>query len=146
MDQSAAKIPLGPPPWLKDALARALRVLSQERWLAAAYLYGSSLRTRHFEDVDLAFVPRPKIRPPNSSELCALALKLDRTFQAETDCHLSTDLPDSILFRIVREGYRFLTRDELAAVRFESQTLIHFLDFKPTYDYLNNNILERRPW
>lgn len=134
------------PAWMKVKVGRARRLLAPQRWVAAAYLYGSSLRTHRFEDVDLALLPLPRAKLPGSGAMTALALSLDKAFSAETDLHLVCDLVDPLRFRIVREGRRFFTRDGLSAVRFESETLIRFLDFKPSFDRLTERILRRSPW
>ncbi len=140
MPASAARIPV----WLKPGILRARRALSRETGLAAAYLYGSALGRRDFEDVDVALLYASGARTPGQSRLSGLALSLDKAFQAETDLHAADELPDALRFRVVRDGVRFLTLDRLAAVRFESETLIRFLDFKPAYDRLNASVLARR--
>jgi predicted nucleotidyltransferase len=114
--------------------------------LAAAYLFGSSLSRSDYNDIDVALVFSEGARAPAERELAEIALALDKAFHAETDLHLATDLPDAILFRVVRDGVRFLTLDPLAAVRFEADTLTRFLDFKPAYDWLTSRILQRQAW
>lgn len=132
--------------WLALPAARARRELRGERGLAAAYLFGSALARSDFGDVDIALLYSPRARRPGSARLSALALRLDKALRAETDLTLIDDLPDPLRFRVVSEGLRFLTVDRLAAVRFESETLVRFLDFKPAYDRLGARILSRDPW
>lgn len=131
------------PPWLRQKVVRAKRVLARQSGLAAAYVYGSSLRTPRYRDVDVALLLRPSVRRPADSRLEAVALDLDKAFGAQTDLHLLDELPDPVRHRVLRDGVRILTPDPLAAVRFESETLIRFLDFKPAFDKLTDRILRR---
>lgn len=131
------------PDWLVRDARRAKRILASEPGLAVAYLYGSSLKTKAYRDVDIALLYRVSVRNPAGERLQRLASRLDKIFGRETDLHIISELPDPLRFRIVKEGVRLLARDPLAAVRFESETLIRFLDFKPAYDALTQRVLER---
>jgi hypothetical protein len=143
-----AGIPPHPiPSWLRAPAARARRVLRGVPGLAAAYIFGSSLTRRDFRDVDIALLMAPRATGPSDSRLNRLAVDLDGAFRAETDLHLCGRLPDPLLYRVVCEGARLATLDRLAAVRFETDTLIRFLDFKPAHDWLADRVLERPgPW
>lgn len=135
------------PSWLKTGASRARRVLSRQPGLAAAYLFGSALRSRHFRDVDVALLFASRSREPGPARMTELALGLDKSFKAETDLHLLSGLPEPVRFRVVRDGARFLTLDRLASSRFETDTLNLFLDFKPTFDRLAAGVLARPgPW
>lgn len=131
------------PSWLEKGVARAKRILAREPALAAVYLYGSALKTPRYGDVDVAFLMGPSRRRPADSRLNAIALELDKAFGAQTDVHLLNELPDPLRHRVIRDGLRILTLDPLAAIRFESETLIRFLDFKPTFEFLTDRILSR---
>ena len=118
-------------------------VLASEAGLAGAYLYGSALRIRNNRDVDIALLYGPSRRRPADSRLEKIASALDKAFGKETDIHLVSELPDPVLFRVIREGARLFAADRLAVVRFESETMIRFLDFKSSYDFLTERILMR---
>ncbi len=131
------------PPWLRKGAARAELVLKRLPVLAAAYIYGSALKTPAHRDVDVALLLRPSRRRPADSRLAAIALDLDKAFGTETDLRLLDQLPDPVRHRVIRDGVRLVTPDPLCAIRFESETFIRYLDFKPVFDRLNDCILRR---
>lgn len=131
------------PTWLRKGAAEAERILRVQPGLAAAYLYGSALRSPRHRDVDIALLYRFSAPRPSDRQLAQTALALDKAFGSETDLQILSELPDPVCFRVIGEGARFLTLDPLTAVRFQSETLIRFLDFKPAYDFHTEKILAR---
>lgn len=50
---------------------------------------------------------------------------------------------DPLKFRVISEGVKVVVRNQTLQVRFEAKVLSEFLDYKLTYDWLNDMLIRR---
>lgn len=100
-----------------------------------AYIFGSTARDRRgpLSDIDVAVYIDPLEQAGDemgllNDDLCR-ALKTDRV-----DLVSLTEAPPSLSYRVIRDGKCVLCRNPRIKERFESDTVMRYLDFKPVRD------------
>lgn len=118
----------------RDARGRLAAALDRDD-LAAAYLFGSQARGRAagLSDVDVAVLLDVSIDPEErlslQLELIAAAARALRS--SRLDLVILDDAPVLLRHRVLRDGERLLERDRARLVRFETETILEYLDTKP---------------
>jgi predicted nucleotidyltransferase len=117
-----------------DIAGRIQQVLEEEPAVAVAYLFGSVAEGRAgpLSDVDVGVLFRA------SADGGAEGRLLDRLVEAlgteKVDLVLLAHAPIPLRFRAVREGRVLLSRDAVMRERFEVDSVMRYLDFKPLRD------------
>lgn len=131
-----------------DPVRRAHLTAGLERpSIDAAYLFGSQARgrTSPLSDIDVAVLVDPAF---GSDERFQLRLDLI----AQVTCLMRTervdlitlnDAPILLRHRVVRDGELLLERDRAARVRFETLTILEYLDTKPLRSELARGVHAR---
>jgi predicted nucleotidyltransferase len=120
----------------RTAVARAVaEVAGAEPDVAAAYVFGSqaSGRATPLSDVDVGLLLAHG-RDPDAAVgrvTDALCRRL-RTERIDVLSLTAASLP--LRYRVVRDGVRVFRRDAAATERFEAETVLQYLDFKPLRD------------
>lgn len=118
---------------------RLRELLAEEAALLLAYLYGSFVAGRGFNDIDVAvWIDEAGFK--DECELfeyqLALAVRLERElrpFPVDIICLNRASLP--LRFRVVSEGVLLLCKDEQQRIEFESRTRVLFFDFLPHLEF-----------
>lgn len=125
--------------------AAVARVLEAFPCVAAAYLYGSAARgDRPSRDIDLGLVIGG--RPPE----WGWEAKASNAIAIETGIR---DVPFDVralnggspvfLHRVLREGKLLYEHDRAARLRFETQAMSDWLDFRPVWERMRREVLGR---
>jgi predicted nucleotidyltransferase len=122
-----------------DQLIERLRpLLTRESRIAAAWLFGSAARgeLRADSDVDVGVVfARGMSAHDRQHVLADLASRLEAATAPRTlDLVDLEDQGHVFVHRALRDGKRIVVNDEERRVDFESDALVWYLDFKPTWD------------
>jgi predicted nucleotidyltransferase len=135
-----------------DQLIERMRpVLARDPRVAVAWLFGSAARgdMRAESDVDVGIVfGRGVARAERSFALADLASRLEAaTAPHPVDVVALEDQGHVFVHRALRDGRRIVVNDEERRVDFESDALVWYLDFKPTWDLAANEQVEgMRRW
>jgi predicted nucleotidyltransferase len=130
---------------LVEAIAE---VAAGEPAVAAAYLFGSQAtgRATPLSDIDVGLLidhdaGREAVVGTVTDALCRRL----RTGRMDVVSLTEASLP--LRYRVVRDGVRVFRRDAAATERFEAETVLQYLDFKPLRDaaftVMRRAILER---
>lgn len=122
-----------------DQLIERLRpLLAREGRIAAAWLFGSAARgeLRADSDVDVGVVfARGMTARERELVLAELSSRLESaTAPRALDLVDLEDQGHVFVHRALRDGKRIVVNDEERRVDFESDALVWYLDFKPTWD------------
>lgn len=119
-------------------IERLRPALASEPRLAVAWLFGSAARgeMRADSDVDVAVVFAAATTARDRDSLIAdLASRLEAaTAPRPLDLIALEDQGHVFVHRALRDGKRIVVNDEERRVDFESDALVRYLDFKPTWD------------
>ncbi|HLQ38056.1 MAG TPA: nucleotidyltransferase domain-containing protein [Planctomycetota bacterium] len=126
-------------------------ILARQPRIAVAWLFGSAARNemRPDSDVDVAVVfARGTQRRERDQVLADLATRLEAaTVPHPLDVVALEDQGHVFVHRAPKDGKRIVVNDEERRVDFESDALVWYLDFKPTWDLAaNEQVAGMRRW
>jgi predicted nucleotidyltransferase len=111
------------------------RILEKDPRIVLVYVFGSVTRGESgpLSDIDVGVLlagdsDRRKAQGDLMDSLCR-ALRTDRV-----DLVLVDDSPITLVYRIIRDGKLIHSKDERARERFETATILRYLDLKPLRD------------
>lgn len=111
---------------IKDSI---LHILNGKMEITFAYLYGSFLENL-FRDVDVAVYMDKEL---TKKDALHFELALERELEEETgfpvDVRILNYSPLSFRFKVFKDGYLLLTRDERIRSDFECLTIVEYHDF-----------------
>jgi len=123
-----------------EIVRKIVEVLKNEEKVAFAYLFGSFLFGKHFNDIDLAVYVVGEV-DTNFEE--KLALKLEKEIGMEFDVFIINDKPTLFLSEVFRKGKLIFSRDEELRVRFETFKLAEVLEYNELMKYFDERRFER---
>ncbi len=128
------------------ALRRMGRTLGKFKEVQAAYVLGSFLERRDYEDVDVAVLLARRLPPAGSLRLAgklAWALEEDTRLRHEFDVKFLDECPLNFQHKVIRDGLVVFCRDNEMRVRFEARVLSEYMDFQPTSEWLDRQFLSK---
>jgi predicted nucleotidyltransferase len=139
------------PPIVDIGQARSalVEVLASEPDVSASYLFGSLTRgtAGPLSDVDVAVLihdgrAAEDVLARTTDELCR------RLGTSHVDVVSLAAAPMPLRYRVIRDGWLVMCRNEAMLERFVAETVLHYLDFKTLRDrafaFMRNAILENR--
>ena len=123
--------------------ASAQRVFAPHPTIVAAYLYGSGARGEPLADLDVAVLTERGADAAGLEPLAA-ALQADGAPHGP-DIDLRALRGTSPRFRanVVREGKLIFERSRATRIVFEAESMIEWLDFKPIWQQMRAQMLQR---
>ncbi|MEO6593234.1 MAG: nucleotidyltransferase domain-containing protein [Planctomycetota bacterium] len=123
-------------------IERMRPVLAAEPGIAVAWLFGSAARStmRSDSDVDVGLVFVPGLAP---AERERILVDLSSLLEATSSPHpievvALEDQGPVFVHRALQDGERIVVNDEERRVEFEADSLVRYLDWKPTWDLAAN--------
>jgi len=124
----------------EEILRKIVEVLKNEEKVAFAYLFGSFLFGKHFNDIDLAVYVVGRV-DANFEE--KLALKLEREIGIEFDVFIINDKPTLFLSEVFRKGKLIFSRDEELRAKFETFKLAEVLEYNELMKHFDEKRFEK---
>lgn len=126
------------PEQIKEILLTEASGIFEKQPVLFAYLYGSFAAggDHPFSDIDIAiFVEDHAIKEGLELEL-ALSLQIDQKLncRAKSEVRIVNNLPLTFKGKIVTEGIRIYSADEIERVMFETSVLSAYFDFRPVIE------------
>jgi predicted nucleotidyltransferase len=118
---------------LDDIRRLANRVFRAREEVSAAYVYGSFVKTKVFNDVDIGLLLREGFDADPLYEV-RLAGRFEEAFGGSFDVRVLNGRPLRFLFHILRDAVPIFVRDEGQRIAFESTVLREYLDLRPYHD------------
>lgn len=118
-----------------EATRRTLIATLDREPVAAAYLFGSqaSATAGPLSDLDVGVLVMPSVAVGERFRLrLELIARAGRALRSgDVDLVVLNDAPVLLCHRVLRDGERLLERDRPTRVRFETRTILEYLDTKP---------------
>jgi len=114
--------------------------LSENDEIIAAYLFGSFLHSKEYEDIDIGIILEKSFKPDYLYEI-NLTKILEEFFKKkfdkyiEFDIHILNNQNLRFLFSILQKAMLIISKNDKKRAKFESQVIIRYLDIKPLYEY-----------
>lgn len=125
----------GRPVSTAEAGRAVAEAVASEASVVAAYIFGSLSRgtTTPLSDIDIGLLlADPSIAATVRGRVTDALCRQLRT--EHVDVISLTDAPMPVRYRVVRDGLLVVSRDGRALERFVTETVLHYLDFKPLRD------------
>lgn len=122
---------------LSKYISLIVKYFSQDEEVMLAYLYGSYAKGNADirSDVDIALLVRQKPRLITKKEI-AYALEIENIIKnTEVDVRILNDSPLAFQYQVVKKGRLIFCRNQRLRVRYESNLINEYLDFKPYIEY-----------
>jgi predicted nucleotidyltransferase len=135
-------------PWIRldDGTRRRLdsalqQALARRPWVKAAYLYGSlAVPGGAGRDLDIGLVPRDMDATQGIAADLAGITGID---SSSFDVRILNDATPPLLHEVLTKGRRVYEADRDARVEFEARAMSIWLDFKPVWERIRRDALER---
>ena len=124
----------------EEIVRKIVEVLKNEEKVAFAYLFGSFLFGKYFNDIDLAVYVVGEV-DANFEE--KLALKLEKEVGMEFDVFIINDKPTLFLSEVFRKGKLIFSRDEELRVKFETFKLAEVLEYNELMKHFDERRFEK---
>lgn len=111
----------------------AREIFSSRKEIIAAYLYGSSLKTEFFEDVDIGLLVEDDFKPSALYE-ARIAGELEQRLKLNFDVRILNGRPVRFLFSVLKNSKLIYSRDERKRIEFESRVMRKYIDMKPHHE------------
>ncbi|MFP3946372.1 MAG: nucleotidyltransferase domain-containing protein [Archaeoglobaceae archaeon] len=118
-----------------DELKRAAQeIFSQREEVITAYIYGSSLHTESYEDIDIGLFIEDEFSADALYE-ARIAGELERKLKEDFDVRILNDRPVRFLYSLLKNCQILYCKDESKRIDFESKVMVKYLDIKPHHQY-----------
>jgi predicted nucleotidyltransferase len=118
---------------VKDIRNVAGRVFAKRPEVSVAYVFGSFLKSKIFNDIDIGLLLEDHFQPDALYE-ARLAGQFEKELEEPFDIRILNDRPLRFLFYILQDAKLVYVRDEKHRIRFEQRVLTQYIDFKPYHD------------
>ena len=127
-------------------LADIRKILSGLKEVDAAYIFGSFLERKDFNDIDVALLLSESLDPYKSLKFSLrIAGELERQIRPrfEFDVKILNSSPIEFQFEVIKKGHVIFFRDESRKIDYESEVISAYLDLKYMYDLIDREFLAR---
>jgi len=109
------------------------KIFSEKSEVLFAYLYGSFLKTKFYEDIDIGIIIKDDFKP-NVFYEAKIAKQFEAAFKKNFDIRILNEMPLRFLYVLLKNSKLLFSRDDNQRVKFESRVLTEYLDLKPHHD------------
>ena len=130
----------------KEVMDGIGKIVSGFDYVNAAYVFGSYINNDDFNDIDVALLISNELNPYASFKFeMMVARELERriTPRFEFDVKILNHSPIEFQYGVLKGGKAVFLRDITENVEYESKSILNYLDFQTTAEYLNKKFLAR---
>ena len=129
----------------QEIVKAAKEVFSKKEEIIVAYIYGSFLKSNHFQDVDIGILVKDDcdIGPLYEAKIAG---EFERRLKLKFDVRILNGRPVKFLFSVLKNSKLIYSKDEHKRIEFESKIMKESLDIKPyheMYEKMRRNRYER---
>lgn len=114
------------------------RVFTNHPEISVAYVFGSFVKGKRFNDVDIGLLLKENFQPDALYE-ARLAGQFEKELGEPFDIRILNNRSLRFLFYILRDAKLVFVRNEQHRIRFEQHVLIQYIDFKPYHDLFDEH-------
>lgn len=122
------------------------KILAGLKEVDAAYIFGSFLERKDFNDIDVALLLSESLDPYKSLKFSLrVAGELERRIRPrfEFDVKILNSAPIELQFEVIKKGHVIFSRNESNRIDYESEVISAYLDLKYMYDLIDREFLAR---
>lgn len=122
------------------------KILAGLKEVDAAYIFGSFLERKDFNDIDVALLLSESLDPYKSLKFSLrVAGELERRIRPrfEFDVKILNSAPIEFQFEVIKKGHVIFSRNESNRIDYESEVISAYLDLKYMYDLIDREFLAR---
>jgi len=123
---------------VKDIQNVAGRVFVDHPEVSVAYVFGSFLKGKKFNDIDVGLLLEEDFHPDALYE-ARLAGQFEKELGDSFDVRILNNRALRFLFYILKDARLIFVRDESHRIRFEQRVLTQYMDFKPYHDLFDEH-------
>ena len=130
----------------KEVIDEIGKIISEFDYVSIAYVFGSYIHNDDFNDIDVALLISNELDPYTRFKFeMQVARELERRIKPrfEFDVKILNHAPIEFQYEVLKKGKAVFLRDRTENVEYESQTILNYLDFQTTAEYLNKKFLAR---
>lgn len=125
------------------------KVLENINSIVFAYLHGTAVSSKNYNDIDIALFVNPKDyesiiqnSSPTLDIIIPLELKLEQNLHLPIDMQIINNAPLAFRFNIVNHSIILIDRNPLIREQFELLSRVEYFDFKPkSEEYLREALV-----
>ena len=120
-------------------------ILSKFDEIEFAYVFGSFLEGKSFEDIDVALFVCRDMKPYKRLKFSMnVARKIEREIKPrrEIDVKVLNYVPINFQYEVIKTGMLVFSRNEAKRIRYESHTISQYLDYEETSTWFDKKFLE----
>jgi predicted nucleotidyltransferase len=118
---------------IKDIRKVAGQVFASHSEVSVAYVFGSFVKGKIFNDVDIGLLLEKNFQPDALYEV-RFAGQFEKALGASFDIRILNDRPLRFLFHILQDAKLIYVRDDRYRIKFEQSVLTQYMDIKPYHD------------
>jgi predicted nucleotidyltransferase len=122
------------------------KILAELKEVDVAYIFGSFLERKDFNDIDIALLLSESLDPYKSLKFSLkVAGKLERQISPrfEFDVKILNNSPIELQFEVIKKGHVIFSRNESRRIDYESEVISAYLDLKYMHDLIDKEFLAR---
>ena len=123
---------------IKNIQEVAERIFSDHPEVSVAYVFGSFLKSKLYNDVDIGLLLQENFHPDALYE-ARLAGQFEKELEGSFDIRILNNRSFRFLFYILQDAKLVFVRDESHRIRFEQRVLTQYMDFKPYHDLFDEH-------
>jgi len=113
-------------------------VFSKRDEVLLVYIYGSFLKTRYYNDIDIGILIKEDFKQHIFYE-AGLARDLEKKLKVRIDLRVLNKMPLRFIFSVLQNSKLLFCRNEQIRIEFEEKVITQYIDFK-YYDDLYDEI------
>lgn len=127
-----------------EILGRISKVLQEFSEIEIGYVFGSFLKG-DFRDIDIGLLLKGSFS--SSYEATKFAMKVGRKLEREFNFSYEFDIrvlnfsPTNFQYRVIKEGKPIFSQTPVERIRYESELLSKYLDYKETSDWFDKKLI-----
>ncbi|HUX98541.1 MAG TPA: nucleotidyltransferase domain-containing protein [Candidatus Deferrimicrobium sp.] len=130
----------------KELIDLLREIISQIKEIQISYVFGSSLKEKTFNDIDIAvLISNTKSSYQASKFAMSLGRIIEKSlkFKWEVDVKILNYAPIYFQFSVLQEGVLLFYQNENDRISYEKNVITDYLDFRDTLDWFDVQIIGR---
>ncbi len=123
---------------IKNIQEVAERVFMDHPEISVAYVFGSFLKSKIYNDVDIGLLLQENFQTDALYE-ARLAGQFEKELEGSFDIRILNNRSLRFLFHILQDAKLAFVRDEAHRIRFEQRVLTQYMDLKPYHDLFDEH-------
>lgn len=126
----------------KNVIKKIREQIMKYSEIELAYLYGSYVLNKDYNDIDIAIVVSSRVAPPTAGEKLAVDIEKVIKPRITVDVKILNFSPVNFKFEVIGTGKIIFSKNEKKRIEYEEKVMSEFLDYKETSDWFDQKLLK----